>query len=97
MMIEPTEREIAYIRESLYRFNDAAVGEDHHAPLHLTEKNADGEILGGILGGTYWGWMYVDILWVKAEHRGRGIGSRLLMAAEQEAIRRGCHPCIWTP
>ena len=64
MMIEPTEREIAYIRESLYRFNDATVGEDHHAPLHLTEKNADGEILGGILGGTYWGWMYVDILCV---------------------------------
>ena len=88
---QPSEDEVKYIREALYRFNDAAVGEDHHTPLNLVEYGADGEIIGGILGGTYWGWMYVDILWVKEEYRGRGIGSRLLVTAEKEAIQRGCH------
>ena len=48
-------------------------------------------MIGGILGGTYWGWMYVDILWVHESHRKQGIGSKLLQAAETEAIRRGCH------
>ena len=50
-----------------------------------------GKIIGGILGGTYWGWMYVDILWVHENHRKKGIGSRLLRKAEEEAISGGCH------
>ena len=35
--------------------------------------------------------MYVDILWVHENHRHKGIGSKLLIEAEKEAIRRGCH------
>jgi ribosomal protein S18 acetylase RimI-like enzyme len=35
--------------------------------------------------------MYIDILWVQADFRRRGIGSKLLVEAEKEAARRGCH------
>ena len=48
-------------------------------------------MIAGILGGTYWGWMHLDILWVDEKYRKTGIGSKLLKAAEEEAIRRGCH------
>ena len=87
----PTENEITYIRKSLNRFNEEIVGNDGHSPLAIVEYDGDGNIIGGILGGTYWGWMYVDILWVHEDHRKRGIGSMLLHAAEKEAVRRGCH------
>ena len=87
----PSKQEIDYIREALTRFNNDRVGEDGHTPLSLVEYDEAGAIIGGLLGGTYWGWMYVDILWVHEDHRKRGIGSRLLEAAEAEAIRRGCH------
>ena len=87
----PSKQEIDYIREALTRFNNDRVGEDGHTPLSLVEYDAAGAIIGGLLGGTYWGWMYVDILWVHENHRKRGIGSRLLATAEDEAIRRGCH------
>ena len=87
----PSEQEIKYIRDSLYQFNKEIVGDDGHTPIHIVEYDADGNVIGGILGGTYWGWMYVDILWVDEKHRQKGIGSRLLCAAEEEAIRRGCH------
>ena len=73
------------------QFNNGVVGEDGHCPLNLVEYDADGNIIAGLLGGTYWGWMYVDILWVHESHRGKGIGSRLLLVAEREAVRRGCH------
>lgn len=91
MIREPTEKERGYVRASLIDFNDKAVGNDGHTPLNLVECEENGTVIAGLLGGTYWGWMYVDILWVDEKYRHRGIGSRLLMAAEEEAIRRGCH------
>ena len=87
----PSEAETDYIRESLNQFNYAHVGDDGHTPLNLIEYDADGNIIGGLLGGTYWGWMYIDILWVREDHRRQGVGSRLLTEAEKEAMRRGCH------
>ena len=91
MNITPTENEIKYIREELNQFNNERVGEDGHTPLNIVEYDANGNMLGGILGGTYWGWMYVDILWVHESHRYKGVGSKLLRGAEKEAVRRGCH------
>ena len=87
----PSETETDYIREALNQFNCAHVGDDGHTPLNLIEYDADGSIIGGLLGGTYWGWLYIDILWVREDHRRHGIGSRLLTEAEKEAMRRGCH------
>ena len=91
MNITPTENEIKHIRESLNQFNNERVGEDGHTPLNIVEYDTNGNIIGGILSGTYWGWMYVDILWVHESHRHKGIGSELLHEAEKEAVRRGCH------
>ena len=87
----PTENEIQLVRDALYQFNREIVGDDGHTPLNLVLRNEDGTIIGGLLGGTYWGWLYVDILWVKDEERGKGLGSKLLAEAEKEAIARGCH------
>ena len=91
MNITPNENEIKYIREELNQFNNERVGEDGHTPLNIVEYDTNGNIIGGILGGTYWGWMYVDILWVHENHRYKGIGSKLLLEAEKEAVQRGCH------
>ena len=91
MNMNPSENEIKYVRDALFHFNEAVVGNDGHSPLNIVEYDAGGNVIGGLLGGTYWGWMYVDILWVKEEHRKAGIGSRLLARAEGEAKARGCH------
>ena len=91
MNTEPAESEIKYIREALKQFNKDHVGDDGHMPLNVIEYSDNGDVIGGILGGTYWGWMYVDVLWVHEDHRRKGIGSNLLREAEKEALRRGCH------
>lgn len=91
MNANPTKQETDFVRKSLAQFNNAQVGEDGHAPIALVEYDENGAVIGGILGGTYWGWMYMDILWVDEKHRKQGIGTKLLLAAEKEAVRRGCH------
>ena len=88
---KPQKNEINYIREALTQFNREYVGDDGHAPLNIVEYSTDGKIIGGILGGTYWGWMYIDILWVDEHFRRNGLGSKLLDEAEKEAVSRGCH------
>ena len=87
----PSKNEIDFIREALTKFNNECVEHDNHTPLNIIEYDDNGNIIGGLLGGTYWGWMYVDILWVHENHRKRGIGTKLLKSAENEAILRGCH------
>ena len=91
MNTNPSKQETDYIRDALTAFNDEKVGQDGHTPLNIIEYDKDGNIIGGIIGGTYWGWMYIDILWVREDCRRKGLGSKLLIEAEKEAIRRGCH------
>jgi GNAT superfamily N-acetyltransferase len=47
-------------------------------------------VAGGLIGYTAWGWLYIEQLWVAEARRGTGLGGRLIAAAEQEAVRRGC-------
>lgn len=91
MNTNPTETEIKYIRDSLCKFNEDIVGKDGHTPINIVEYDDNGNIIAGIIGGTYCGWMYIDILWVDEAHRKKGIGTRLLHEAEKEALKRGCH------
>ena len=91
MNYNPSEKEIDFVNAALQKFNDEKVGPDNHELLNIVEYDTGGNIIAGILGGTYWGWMHIDILWVDEKHRKQGLGSRLLNAAENEAVKRGCH------
>jgi GNAT superfamily N-acetyltransferase len=79
-----------FLRSALTDFNRMQTEDDQHRLLRAFLRDGDGELVGGLLGGTYWGWLYVEILWVPEEHRGRGYGRNLLAAAEREAVHRGC-------
>lgn len=59
----------------------------------LSVRDGEGAVAGGVYGATMWGWLMIDGLWVDDALRGRGYGSRLLLAAEEIAIRRGCRGC----
>lgn len=50
----------------------------------------DGVLLGGLVGRTLRGWLYVDNLALPQSELGGGHGTRLLAMAEAEAVARGC-------
>jgi GNAT superfamily N-acetyltransferase len=78
------------VKAGLAAYNRLHVEDDNHADLNVFARDGAGAIVGGLLGGTYWGWMHVGWLWVAEARRGAGLGGRLLRAAEEEALRRGC-------
>jgi len=68
-----------------------AIGERHEAPLEVYATDEAGELVGGLTGTTWASWLHVDRLWVADDHRGAGLGRRLLHQAESVArSERGC-------
>ena len=70
--------------------NIAATGHAAYYPVGFYLKNAREEVLGGLLGEIWGGWMFVTHLWVAQPARGAGNATRLMDAAERYAIERGC-------
>lgn len=79
------------VGEGLYAYNRAAAGHEHYTPLNLFVRDENGEIKGGLLGATYWGWCAINVVWLHDDLRGKGYGTHLIQIAEEEAKRRGCH------
>ncbi|WP_407481784.1 GNAT family N-acetyltransferase [Elizabethkingia meningoseptica] len=48
------------------------------------------EIIGGIIGRSLWGTLEIKRLAVHPDYRHKGIGSKLIAAAEEEAKKRKC-------
>ena len=93
----PDPGDIQFLNQRLHEHNlQHARGEDFN-PLSVFVRDADGEILGGLTGGTFWDWLHIDVLWLSEELRGSGHGRALLQVGEKEAVRRGCHSaCVET-
>jgi len=70
--------------------NIAATGHAAYYPVGFYLRDARGEVMGGLLGEIWGGWLHVSYLWVAEPARGAGNATRLLRAAEAYAIERGC-------
>lgn len=53
-------------------------------------KNDAGNVFGGIQAFLDTESIYIDVLWVAKSLQKQGYGTKLLLAAEQEAIQNGC-------
>lgn len=85
-----TSGEAFFLRAAVSRYNEPFGGEDSHEPLTVIVRTDSGNIAGGLVGGTYWGWLYIAYLWIEERYRGSGLGREILLAAEEEAVKRGC-------
>ena len=86
---KPEESAWGIIGQGVGSYNKQEAGENQFQRLCYALYAPDGEIVGGVLGETYWDWLYIDLLWVKDELRGRGHGHSLLAQAEDDARLRG--------
>ena len=86
----PNPDDLKTVRDGLSGFNFQYTGDDRYTPISIILRDNNGTVTGGLLGGTYWGWLHVDILWLDDTLRGQGYGSKLLKMAEDEGRKRGC-------
>jgi GNAT superfamily N-acetyltransferase len=84
----------AFLADRIYEFNVKATGYADGRLLAGTIHDDTGEIIAGINGYTWGGCCEITNLWVHERHRGEGLGSALVQAAESEAVRRGCEQVV---
>lgn len=65
-------------------------GMERIKPFSVFVRDANQSILGGATGVTYYGCLYVDMLWVKESMRGHGLGKKVVEEAEKIGKERGC-------
>jgi GNAT superfamily N-acetyltransferase len=80
----------AVLHREIARFNGDATELRDGRPLAIEVRAPDGALVAGLAGWTWGGCGYVDVLWVREDSRRRGLGSRLLQAAEDDARAHGC-------
>ena len=85
---DATAREV--IVEGLVAYNEAHAGPRDWRPLAVLLHDEADRLVGGLLGGTSYGWLFVELLFVPDHLRGQRLGADLLARAEEEARARGC-------
>jgi ribosomal protein S18 acetylase RimI-like enzyme len=78
------------VQDAIDRFNVDVTGHRDYWPCAIYLRDASGRDRGGVTGHVWGGWLHVMVLWVDAELRRGGHGSRLLQAAEDYARAKGC-------
>ncbi len=73
----------------LRQYNIEQAGDGQEKSLCYVLYAPDETIVGGIIGETHWNWLYISLLWIKDELRGKGFGHQLLVAAEEKGRQRG--------
>lgn len=89
----PNERDVRFLEDQIHRYNVATTGLDNGRLLAIILRDGRG-IAAGVSGFTWGGVLEIEVLWVREDVRRQGHGTLLLVAAEQEAIRRGCAQAI---
>lgn len=88
---QASPEDAAVVRDGLVRFNVAQTRHTYYSPLAIFLRDDRGAVLGGALGRVWGGLLELDTLWVTEPLRGKGYGTKLLEAAEEEARTQGCH------
>lgn len=81
--------DVKTLHKNLVRYVESHVGPSTFRELTLTIKDKEGALQAGLNGQSNWQWLFIKMVWVAENLRYKGVGTKLLKAAENEARRRG--------
>jgi ribosomal protein S18 acetylase RimI-like enzyme len=88
-IVSVDQPEWGVIGGGISEYNEKEGGESNGQLLCYVLQAPDEEVVGGVIGETHWDWLYVNLMWIREDLRGKGYGERLLELAEEEARKRG--------
>jgi len=87
----PSWEDREFVDDGLGAHNAPFLRDPSYAYFGIFVRDDAGMIRAGLIGNAYAGWLFVNLLWVHADLRRRGIGGGLLAQAERHGLALGCH------
>lgn len=88
---QPSGSDESVISRGLADYNELKTGYRDWRPLAALLRDPDSnETLGGMIGRTSYGLLFIDLVYLPETMRGQDIGSRLLEMMERGGVLRGC-------
>ena len=84
------ETDEKYIFQGLLEYNLERIEDKNPRDLGIYLPDETGKKIAGLIGSTHGNWLFLKYLWVSKELRGKQIGSKILIQAEETAKERGC-------
>jgi GNAT superfamily N-acetyltransferase len=79
----------------LNAFNDEVTGYGDRRPLAVVVREPDtGKILGGAIGRSSFGLLFLELFYLPKALRGSGLGTEILRMFEDEGRRRRCRSAV---
>jgi GNAT superfamily N-acetyltransferase len=80
---------------ALNDFNDVVTGTSDRRPLAVVVRDpATGHVVGGAIGRSSLGLLFLDLFFLPERLRGSGVGTEVLQAFEGEGRQRGCRSAV---
>lgn len=86
---DPPAEDVRRVWDGLAEYNFSQTGLKGRL-ISVFLRNEQHQIIGGTHGWTAYGWLHIRALWLREDQRHKGWGTRLLLATEAEAMKRGC-------
>lgn len=83
------DREI--VDDGLGAYNAPFLDDPRYSYFGIFVRDEADKIRAGLIGNCYAGWLFINLLWLRAELRRGGIGTALVTEAERHALEFGCH------
>jgi GNAT superfamily N-acetyltransferase len=87
-VVPATDEEVrsGYVGRQLREFNYRYVGEYPEVQhIRLNARDPEMQVVGGLRAIVAMYWLRIEVLWVRDNVRGNGVGSQLLLEAERSA------------
>ncbi|HHR6078247.1 TPA: GNAT family N-acetyltransferase [Providencia alcalifaciens] len=90
--ITPEDKEELFT--GLRSYNRSFLQNSYFGQLGVYSKDENGVMKGGLLASIKGRWLCIDYLWVDESMRKNGLGSQLMLVAEEESKKHGCHNAL---
>lgn len=87
----PSSADRELIDNALGEYNAPFLSNPGYSYFGIFVRDEKEAIRAGLIGNCYAGWLFVNLLWIRAGLRRRGLGRRLVEEAERHALAFGCH------
>jgi GNAT superfamily N-acetyltransferase len=94
LLSSPDQEARSLVSTRLDEYNRERTGIADSSALDVLAIDQTDGVVGGLVGRTSLGVLFIDYFYLPDSLRGRGLGAEILALAEAEAIRRGCSRAV---